>query len=82
MPISTTLRRLDGGIYINADGIRTDQHGVPLASSGGVTTVTTTGVSPEGVTTAAVGSFVYDSVASTFWVKATGSGNTGWIQLI
>lgn len=33
MPISTTLRRIDtpsGRIYINADGLRTDQHGIPL----------------------------------------------------
>lgn len=82
MPISTTLRRLDGGIYINADGIRTDPHGNPLASSGGVTTVTTTGASPNGVTTADNGSFVYDSVAQTFWVKTGGTSNTGWIQLI
>lgn len=37
MPISTTLRRIDtsdGIIYINADGIRTDRHGVPIAGSG------------------------------------------------
>lgn len=34
MPISTTLKRYDtpdGRIYINADGIRTDQHGIPIS---------------------------------------------------
>jgi hypothetical protein len=84
MPISTTLRRLDGGIFINADGIRTDQHGIPLTTSGsgGATTITSTGVSPEGVVTADAGNFVFDNVANTFWVKSTGSGNTGWLQLI
>lgn len=36
MPISATLRRIDtisGPIYINADGIRTDQHGIPVSGS-------------------------------------------------
>ena len=80
MPISTTLRRLDGGIYINADGLRTDQHGIPINSSS--ITITTTGASPEGVTSGAAGTFVYDSVSQTLWVQPTSGGTTGWIQLI
>jgi hypothetical protein len=38
--------------------------------------------SPEGVTTATPGTTYLDTVANAFYVKATGSGNTGWIPLI
>jgi hypothetical protein len=84
MPLSTTVRRLDNDRYINADGLQCDQHGVPLTSTGNATiTVTTTGASPEGVVSAAQGTFVYDNVSQTLWIKSTaGTGTTGWIQLI
>lgn len=38
--------------------------------------------SPEGAVTAEPGTTYYDTVNSIFWVKGSGSGNTGWIQLI
>lgn len=83
MPISTTLRALDGGIYINADGLRTDSQGNPITAEYAQIQVTTSGASPEGVVSAAQGVFLYDSVASALWIKSTaGTGTTGWTQLI
>lgn len=38
--------------------------------------------SPEGVVTADPGTTYYNTTDGSFWVKATGSGNTGWIELI
>lgn len=42
-----------------------------------------TGVgSPEGVVTANAGTPYYDTAADSFWFKKSGTGNTGWVQLI
>lgn len=38
--------------------------------------------SPEGVVTANPGTTYVDTSDESFWVKLTGTGNTGWIQLI
>lgn len=38
--------------------------------------------SPEGALTAEPGTTYYDTASGGFWVKGTGSGNTGWVQLI
>lgn len=38
-------------------------------------------VDPEGVVTATPGTTYYNSADATFWVKHTGSGNTGWQQI-
>ncbi len=38
--------------------------------------------SPEGVVTATAGTIYYDSNAGAFYVKGSGSGNTGWVSLI
>jgi hypothetical protein len=51
------------------------------ASTGGTAGLTGTG-SPEGVQTADPGTTYFDTAASGFWVKGTGTGNTGWVQLI
>ncbi len=37
---------------------------------------------PEGVVTATPGTMYEDSSTNSLWMKETGSGNTGWIQLI
>lgn len=37
---------------------------------------------PEGVVTADPGTTYYATGTATFWVKETGTGNTGWVQLI
>lgn len=39
-------------------------------------------VDPEGAVTGTPGQTYFNSANSTFWHKVTGSGNTGWIQLI
>jgi hypothetical protein len=80
MPISTTLRRLDGGIYINADGLRTDADGIPLSS--GSSEITVAPGDPEGVISANPGVFRYDATAKALYIKETGVGNTGWVRLI
>lgn len=38
--------------------------------------------SPEGVVTAPVGTTYYDTTSGSFYVKRTGTGNTGWQVLI
>jgi hypothetical protein len=38
--------------------------------------------SPEGVVTAPPGTSYFDSVDKVFWIKQTGTGNTGWYQLV
>lgn len=38
--------------------------------------------SPEGVVAASPGSSYLDTDNDSFWMKKTGSGNTGWIQLL
>jgi len=38
--------------------------------------------SPEGVTAASPGTTYYNTTDGSFWVKETGVGNTGWVQLI
>lgn len=38
--------------------------------------------SPEGVVTASPGRTYYDTSSSGFWVKHSGAGNTGWVQLL
>lgn len=85
MPISSTLRRLDGGIYINADGLLTDSNGIPVggSGSGGTANLTVRSTDPEGVFTGTQGDFVYNSVDKKLWIKDTaGTGLTGWLQLI
>lgn len=39
-------------------------------------------VNPEGVVTAEPGTTYYNTANATFWVKASGSGSTGWMPLI
>lgn len=38
--------------------------------------------SPEGVKTADPGTTYLDTDTGDFWVKKTGTGNTGWLELI
>lgn len=38
--------------------------------------------SPEGVVTAAPGTPYLDLDTNNYWYKATGAGNTGWVELI
>lgn len=38
--------------------------------------------SPEGVVTAPAGTTYFDSTNDIFWVKETGSGSSGWYQLV
>lgn len=38
--------------------------------------------SPEGVVTASPGTTYIDTSTNNLWIKVTGSGNTGWVQLI
>jgi len=53
-----------------------------LAGTAGGAIITATGVSPEGVTTAEPGAFLWDTVAKALWIKDSGSGNTGWFPLL
>lgn len=64
--VNTLLKRIAGGIANNGSG------------TGGETG----SGSPEGVLTAEPGTTYWDSTNEIFWVKDSGSGNTGWFQLV
>lgn len=52
-------------------------------SGGGAGTGTFSGSgSPQGVVTAGVGATYLDTSTNQFWAKQSGSGNTGWVELI
>jgi hypothetical protein len=52
-------------------------------SAGGVAGIGLAGAgSPEGVVTASPGTTYLNTADESFWVKKTGTGNTGWIELI
>lgn len=54
-----------------------------LVLGGGVGIGVTPGtVDPEGNVSASPGGTYFNSSNQTFWVKQTGTGNTGWVQLI
>jgi hypothetical protein len=57
---------------------------ISLLASGDIGSggATTGAGNPEGVLMGGVGEFYWDSVASTLYFKATGTGNTGWIVLL
>lgn len=80
MPISTTIRRLDNGLYINADGLRTDMHGTPIESSGGTVSYGTS--DPNGLVSAAFGSMQYDPIGKRLWVCDSNPSGSVWTQLI
>lgn len=53
------------------------------SSGGGGTGVGLAGIgSPQSVVTANPGSTYIDTSTDNFWVKTTGTGNTGWTELI
>lgn len=74
--ISSTLRVFDNGVYINADGLRTDKDGVLLAS-GAIQLAA--GADPNGVLFSTVGVFAYDSTNKVLWAC---DGGSVWTQLI
>ena len=51
------------------------------SGGGGGAGVVGTG-SPEGVVTAMAGKTYLDTSSNSFWVKGSGSGDTGWVALI
>ena len=38
--------------------------------------------SPEGVVTATPGTSYFDTSTNSYWYKRTGSGNTGWFEIV
>lgn len=64
--VNTLLKRIAGGLAAGGGG------GGGESGSG----------SPEGSVTANPGTTYWDSVNEVFWVKSTGTGNTGWYQLV
>lgn len=55
--------------------------GALLDGTGGGTGLSGAG-SPEGSVTANVGTTYYRTSDGSFWVKDSGTGNTGWVALI
>ncbi len=54
-----------------------------LAAGGGsASAVLVSTGTPEGAVTAAPGTFFFDTVARTLYMKETGTGTTGWIELL
>lgn len=52
------------------------------ATGSGVDNLAPGVVDPEGVLTGNPGQTYFNTANSTLWEKATGTGNTGWVQLI
>lgn len=52
------------------------------AAAGGGGAIAPGGVDPEGVVVGNPGQTYFNTANNTFWVKSTGTGDTGWIQLI
>lgn len=52
-----------------------------LRSTAGPSSVLVTAASPEGTFTATVGAIALDVVAGRLYLKRTGTGNTGWVQI-
>lgn len=82
MPLSTTIKRLDNGIIITADGLFTTAAGNIIDFRDFTGAAYVGNGSPEGVQTALVGATYLDLVPEQYWFKKTGTGNTGWIALI
>lgn len=71
-----------GDLYVKQVG--TGNTGWAAVSSGGVSVVynSSGNGTPEGVVTGAPGRTYWDALNSVFYVKKTGSGNTGWQNLV
>lgn len=69
------------GIHYLSKGTTSVTDWVAVATATAATGNTGSG-SPEGIVSAAPGSTYLDTSTNGFWVKATGVGNTGWVQLI
>jgi hypothetical protein len=65
----------NGRIVVEESGVAGDPAAPPVIGNSGV-------VNPEGVVVGTVGQTYFNTANETFWVKKTGSGNTGWLQLI
>jgi hypothetical protein len=79
---------INGDFYFDTDSkITYVKEGGTWNIVSGSTTVTGGGgtvssaVDPEGVVTADPGTFLWQRVSQTVWIKDTGTGNTGWIFL-
>lgn len=82
MPISTTVRRLDNGIVINADGLRMDETGLNV---GGMSSIPTFEGNPNGSVTAAGGAICLGkgTTEGEMWLKVTtGTSNNEWFQVM
>lgn len=55
--------------------------GASTGSGPGTGTFSGTG-SPEGVVTASPGSTYLQTESGSFWMKQTGTGNTGWLEIV
>lgn len=74
----STIRFSNGSVTDDGGG----QVTVTSGGGSGVGNIAPGVVDPEGVVTASAGATYFNSNNSTFWQKATGAGNTGWVQLI
>lgn len=68
-----------GAVLVVGYGASETSAGVTVSGSGAGIVVS---ASPEGSVTADPGALAYNTTDGGFWVKATGTGNTGWVQLI
>lgn len=75
---SYTATPLDELVWVNGVESVIAQLGTTVNGTGGLTG----SGSPEGVVTAEPGAVYLDTTNNSLWIKRTGSGNTGWIQLL
>lgn len=75
-----------GNVYVdvlnNTFYFKTDSGWVLLTGGGAGGSGQVGVVDPEGVVTATAGTPYYNSADATFWYKAGGAGDTGWVQIV
>lgn len=72
VPFWTNPERVLEAKILNAIGGGGGTGGAGIVGSG----------SPQGVVTSPPGTSYFDSSTNSFWYKRTGTGNTGWVELI
>ncbi len=79
--VARFLLRVNGIAEITSGVAGNSQPVLRLTSTSGNIEMFTYGATPESVITGSPGDVVYDPVNGRFYLKRSGSGNTGWVQI-
>jgi hypothetical protein len=79
---SVTAQYLNYPSNVNAGNLVPSGSGVSPGGTIGSTVLTPGVIDPEGSVVGTPGQTYFNTTLSTFWIKASGVGNVGWVQLI